>query len=81
MKDLIKKQVHEVFRDLTTFGGLIFYVLLLALVGVLGELTLFADLLAGFVILFAIVILIQTEFFKHEKTGVKHSLSSLWLSH
>ncbi len=59
-----QKFVHMIFRDLTTFGGEIFYLLVLALTFVLHKMSLFWDLLLGNLLAIAIVVLIRLFYFK-----------------
>ena len=58
------KLVHMLFRDITTFGGEIFYMLILICTIALSEYSLFWILLWGNVISIIVVILTRTLYFK-----------------
>jgi membrane-associated phospholipid phosphatase len=59
-----KKFTDMIFRDLTTFGGEIFYLLVLTMIFAIKEITLFWNLLLGNIFAIAIVVLIRVFYFK-----------------
>ena len=68
----IKRISELIFKELTALGGSVFYGLLLMLVLLLGEITLFVDLLIGLFFTLFIVVLIRTFYFKNRPKKQKH---------
>jgi membrane-associated phospholipid phosphatase len=69
---LIKKLLDDVFRDLTSLGGGVFYGLILFSCLVSFNISLFIDILIGGVFSFLVVILIRTFYFKNRPNKEKH---------
>jgi membrane-associated phospholipid phosphatase len=70
---LIKRLLDEVFRDLTSLGGGVFYGLVLLSCLVSFNISLFIDLLVGGVLSFLVVILIRSFYFKNRPNKEKHN--------
>jgi undecaprenyl-diphosphatase len=72
MKKTTNRLLNICFRDLTSFGGFVFFALLLILVLALKEFALFTKLLFGFIFTLAIVVLIRTFYFKNRPKKQNH---------
>jgi len=73
MNKTLQKQIDIIFRDITSLGGLSFFVILSFLVLTLQKFELLTKLLFGFVITFAVVVLIRTFYFKDRPKKKEHS--------
>lgn len=65
MPSPIDKYISILFRDLTTFGGAIFYVLIVLIAFAFDQVILAVHLILGFVISLAIVVPIRLLYFKN----------------
>lgn len=72
MNKTVKRQIDVIFRDITSLGGLSFFIFLLAFLLILQQ-ALFMQLLAGFLLTFAVVVLIRTFYFKHRPARKEYS--------
>src|SRR3989344_6019215 len=59
------KYLDTIFRDITTFGGFVFYCLFMLLTLMFQEFTLFFKLLFGIIFTTIIIVLIRTFYFKN----------------
>lgn len=64
MNKTVKHQMDIILRDITSLGGLSFFILLSILVLLLQKFELLTELLLGFLVTFAVVILVRTFYFK-----------------
>jgi undecaprenyl-diphosphatase len=53
-----------IFRDLTTFGSLVFFVFVIVITSLFGKEALFIDLLIGLVLMSLLIVVIRTIYFK-----------------
>lgn len=68
----IKRFSEQIFKDLSTLGGSIFYAFVLGLSLLFGEIKLFIDLLVGFFFTLLIIVLIRTFYFKDRPKKEKY---------
>ncbi len=61
---MIEKYKNDFFRDITSFGGTYFYIILLVFIFLLGEVRTFKILLIGFLVTYIISFLIRLFYFK-----------------
>ena len=59
------KYLDAIFRDITTFGGFVFYCLIMLLALIFQEFTLFFKLLFGIIFTTIVIVLIRTFYFKN----------------
>ena len=64
MNKTVKHQIGVIFRDVTSLGGLSFFIFISVLVLALHKLDLLKELLLGFVITLAVVVMVRTFYFK-----------------
>ncbi|MBI1934817.1 phosphatase PAP2 family protein [Candidatus Woesearchaeota archaeon] len=69
----IKMQARDILADITAFGSISFYVLLLAVSLSLGEYELFTKMCLGLGLIFISVIIIKTFYFKERPLKKVHS--------
>lgn len=68
---LAEKYRDALLHDLTAFGGLFFYGLVLGIFVVIGDLVQSYRMIAGLVLIYAIAILIRTFYFKYRPSQQK----------
>src|SRR3989344_7554998 len=59
------KYLDTIFRDITTFGGFVFYCITMLLALIFQEFTLLFQLLFGLFFTFIVIVLIRTFYFKN----------------
>ncbi len=72
ISNLVERQKHDLFRDISSFGSLIFYILVIALTFLLGNYDTFYRLLIGLAIIYLVTIILRTLFFKERPIKLKH---------
>ena len=60
-----KKHLDRIFRDLTTFGGIVFFALILAITLLVKNYQLFNKLIFGLILTFLVTILIRSFYHKN----------------
>jgi len=73
MLKTVKRFSEQVFKDLSTLGGSIFYAFVLGLSLLFGEIELFTDLLVGFFFTLLVIVLIRTFYFKDRPKKEKYN--------
>ena len=63
--EFIQRQKNDFFRDITSFGSLWFYIILIIFFLVLKDYAVLKRLLTGFILIYLIAILIRSLFFKN----------------
>jgi|SRR3989338_1947023 len=72
ISNIVGRQKNDLMRDLSSFGSLLFYILVMILSLLLQNYSLFYRLLIGLVIIYIITIILRIIFFKERPMKLKH---------
>ena len=71
--EFIDRQKHDILRDISALGSLIFYLLLLLITIVLEKYDLFFKMIAGLVLIYIAAVFIRTVHFKERPNKFSHN--------
>lgn len=71
--DLIERQKKDALRDISAFGSLICYILLLAIALILGKYELFYKIILGLILIYIATIIIKTFYLKNRPKKISYS--------
>lgn len=71
--EFIKRQKHDILRDISAFGSLFCYLFLLVITLILGKYDLFARMGFGLVLIYAVTVIIRTFYFKDRPNKFSHN--------